>query len=169
MVIDGNTIIDKNLVTVPDDLYNVLDQIQPNGVDLRVDKIWEVTGKGVLEADSKMNYKQMQKREAFYKEGYYALKPHIAYAIDFRERISVPDGYCAIVYPRSSLLRVGAFVTSALWDTGFQGQLGGFLRALNPIDIALGARLAQVVFTQSKFSGLRYNGRYQGTTSQVTF
>lgn len=169
MILDGRTAVDKYYVTGTQ-LYPIEDiQVQPNGVDLRVDKIYQISGHAHLGEDSKMNYSDMQKSEAFNKEGFYELKPHLQYMVDFHETVSVPEGYCAIIYPRSSLLRVGSFITSALWDTGFQGQLGASIRTLNPISIAAGARLAQIVFNKAAFNGHRYDGRYQGATSQAVY
>ena len=172
MVLDGRTIVEKPYIYPADDRPPITDeQTQPNGVDLRVEWIWEVTGSASLDENSKMNYSAMEKKEAEFSRhpDEYMLEPHKNYAVDFMERVSVPDGYCAIIYPRSSLLRVGAFVTSALWDTGFEGQLGGFIRPLNKLFIPIGARIAQVVFHKASFNGHRYAGRYQGTDSQSSF
>lgn len=166
MVLDGKTIAYKNYVTPVDD-----EQVQPNGVDLRVKEIWAVDGKAYLDADSKMHFMNMNKYSALEHfdngESEFVLYAGTHYAVDFMETVSVPERYCAIIYPRSSLLRAGAFVTSALWDTGFEGQLGGFIRPMCDLYIHPKARIAQIVFTKANFNGHRYDGRYQGATSQL--
>lgn len=163
MVLAGKTAAEKHYVM--GDITE--DQIQPNGVDLRVDTVYEITGRAYLGEDSVMDFQNMRKKKVLQVDGEFILEAGRHYAVDFKESVSVPDGYCGIIYPRSSLLRAGAFVTSALWDTGFQGSLGGFIRPLCDIYVAEGARLAQIVFTKAEFSGHRYDGRYQGATSQV--
>lgn len=171
MVLDGKTIVEKPYVYAgPDRPAITEEQIQPNGVDLRVEWVHEIKGTAFLGEDSKMDYSLMKKREASMDDqGFYLLKPYKQYMVDFMEEVSVPEGYCAIIYPRSSLLRVGAFITSALWDTGFNGTLGASVRVLNPLCVKEGARLAQVVFHKAAFNGHRYEGRYQGTNSQSVF
>lgn len=171
MVLDGRQVIDKKIVSFPNDEYvfDTEEQIQPNGVDLRVVALYQVTGKGKLPRDSKMDYTEVQFQEVPFKDGWASLQPDRQYLADFREKCSMRDGYCGIVIPRSSLLRIGVFATSALWDTGWKGGLGCSLRPLNQVDIEFGSRLAQLVVSTSEFNGLRYNGRYQGSTSQQAF
>lgn len=168
MVLDGDSIIDRKLVTFPDDgmEYDTREQIQPNGIDLRVHRIVHVSGIARLPSDtSRLDAGKVQINELALKNGWFWLPlQHGNYLVDFRESVRVPDGYCAIIIPRSSMARTGIHVLSGLWDTGFEGRLGASLRNLNPIEIQYGARLAQIVFWKSNFSGHRYAGRYQGTT-----
>lgn len=164
--LDGRSIVERHYVTFPDDLYNTDEQIQPNGVDLRVHRVVHVSGVARLPSDtSKLDGDLVNITEIPPKNGWFSLKVNPGnYLVDFRENITVPDGYCAIIIPRSSMARTGINVLSGLWDTGFTGRLGASIRNLNPIDIQYGARLAQVMFVKSEFSGHRYSGRYQGTT-----
>lgn len=169
MVLDGQSVIDKHLVHFPKDeqMFDEEAQIQPNGIDLRVISVSSVFGTARVPRDGKVDFSKMKVEELPWKDAYVSLKPGESYVVNFREEISVRDGYCAIIVPRSSLLRSGNFVTSALWDTGFQGTLGGVIRPLNQVEIEYGARLAQVQFHEAKFRGDRYEGRYQNTTSQT--
>lgn len=167
MVLDGKTAAGKSYVTFSSP-FDSEAQIQPNGIDLRIEKITEVTGHLTVPRDDCVDHSAVNRVEAPYSQGFYSCKAERHYLVDFYESISVPDGYCAIILPRSSLLRAGAFMTSALWDTGFTGQLGASLRPLLPVGIEVGARMCQVVFMQAKFSGHRYSGRYQGATSQTS-
>lgn len=170
-VLDGASIIDKHLVTIPDQVGRgeayADAQVQPNGVDLRVKSISHVTGKAFVPTEGKADFGMVNWEELPTNDGWYELEKSAQYVVNFQEEISVSDGFCAIIVPRSSLLRAGAFITSALWDTGFQGQLGGVIRPLNDIAIQRGARLAQVLFLRAEFNGKRYEGRYQGSTSQT--
>lgn len=168
MILDGQSIVDKHIVTFTSDYpYDEEEQIQPNGIDLRLAKVTCVEGKAILPREGKMLYKDLRGTNVPFIGGYAPLAKGSQYLVDFHEYISVPDGFCAIMIPRSSLLRAGIYITSALWDTGFSGQLGGSLRPLNNIDIEFGARLAQIVIIKSEFNGKRYDGRWQGASSQA--
>lgn len=168
MVIDGQSIIDRHLVTIPEGPgIDTEKQIQPNGIDLRVESISVVQGVTDVPRDDHVGYQEISYDQLpVYKHRIY-LEGGKSYVVNFRETISVQDGFCAIIVPRSSLLRTGTLITSALWDTGFNGKLGGVIRPLNDLKIEPGARLAQVLFLQAEFNGKRYEGRYQGHTSQT--
>lgn len=167
MVLDGATVVSKNYVTFPDALFDTEEQIQPNGVDLRLERVLYVQGKPTLPADGRIDVDNVQITEQEpCKEGWFELTETVGnYLVDFRESISVPDGYCAIIVTRSSLVRCGVDVFTGLWDTGYQGRLGGSLRLRNPISLQYGARLGQVMFHKSAFNGHRYAGLYQGLKS----
>jgi|SRR3954470_2763078 deoxycytidine triphosphate deaminase len=164
MVLDGRSIVEKKYITFEDKLWDVDEQVQPNGVDLRVHRVMHVHGVARLpSATSRIDAENVQINEIFAKEGWFKIPTGPGnYLVDFREFITVPDGYCAIIIPRSSMSRTGIDIVSGLWDTGFSGRLGATIRNRNAIDIQYGARLAQVLFMKSAFSGHRYNGRYQG-------
>lgn len=170
-MIDGRTILDKHLVSIPNDQYvfDVEKQMQPNGFDLRVVSISTAVGSVTVPAEQHVDYSQMIVNRVDCKDGYFSLKANQNYVVNYRESISVKDGFAAIIVGRSSLLRAGIFITSALYDTGFEGQLGGVIRPMNNAKIQFGARLGQVIFHESKFNGMRYQGRYQGTNSQEAF
>lgn len=169
MVLNGRAIVDKHYITFPDDLLDNETVVQPNGVDLRLDRVWQVVGRIHLERDKKISVGDAQVNEILPKSGFFDLDDISTgnYLLDFRENISVPDGYCAIIVPRSSMLRTGIFVTSALWDTGFQGRVGASARVRNPLRVQWGSAMAQVMFHKSEFSGHRYSGGYQNTNSQT--
>lgn len=170
-VLDGRSIVDKKYITFPDDLYDQQKQEQPNGVDLRIHRAFQITGQAILPEGSHLDTSNMQINELEPKDGWFEFKPNQGnYLVDFREKVHVPETYCSIIIGRSSLLRVGAFITSALWDAGFSGRCGGMLRVLNPIKIQYAARLGQMVFFKADYNGgLGYSGVYQGGDSQVGF
>lgn len=171
MILDGRTVIEKGMVSFPKDEYEVAfdteEQAQPNGVDLRCIAVSQISGNLRVPREGSVSFNEIRHEEIPWKNGWISLKPGVHYVVNFRENIAVREGFCAIIVARSSLLRGGAHITSAVWDTGFEGKLGGVIRPLNPMDIELGARLAQVQFHQAVFNGHRYEGRYQGTSSQT--
>jgi dUTP pyrophosphatase len=71
----------------------------------------------------------------------------------------------ALAYPRSSLLRCGVTLHTAVWDPGYSGRAEALLVVHNTHGFRLGraARIAQLVFTRLGDSVDRpYEGRYHG-------
>jgi deoxycytidine triphosphate deaminase len=55
------------------------------------------------------------------------------------------------------------FIRSAIFDAGFQTeQIGTMVIVLVPIDIEVGARVAQIVAHNSNEVENQYNGQWQG-------
>ena len=101
------------------------EQIQPNGVDLTVNEVYRVSGAAEFTESGYDKPKRtlIESRP----DGYYQLYPG-QYPIVYDEKVQIPDGYVARVYPRSRLMRSGLHLTSALWDQGYRGIGEGLLR-----------------------------------------
>ncbi|MHA1199646.1 MAG: deoxyuridine 5'-triphosphate nucleotidohydrolase [Candidatus Heimdallarchaeaceae archaeon] len=84
------------------------------------------------------------------------------YLVRYNEVIEVPLNAIGIVLPRSSLMRIGATLCSAVWDPGYKGRGIGLLIVNAKITVIKGARIAQIVFikTQEKLDE-GYSGTYQ--------
>ncbi len=61
-------------------------------------------------------------------------------------------------YPRSSLLRMGCTIYTAVHDPGYEGQPTYLMHVLNPIIIYKDARIAQIVYIECN----KVNGEYEG-------
>lgn len=142
-------------------------QIQPNGVDLRVGKILKNTERGVL-GESR---REIPHRDAGSDVGkvYSADGELLEYNLDsssyivvYNEKIKIPENAVGIVYPRSSLMRMGARLHSAVWDSGYEGKGEGLLvvHNRNGISIEPNARIGQMIFIESRSSS-QYEGKYQ--------
>ena len=167
MVLDGRSIVEKRFVQLGDsELLDIEEQVQPNGVDLRLNKIYSVQGQIQVPHKGKVKH-DLNVQEVRPKENWYQLKPAagVLFYIDFVEEVNVPAGWCATLITRSSLVRSGVDVMSGLWDSGFTGTLGACLRLQTAVDIEWGARICQILFHEAKFNGQLYDGRYQGTNS----
>ena len=131
--------------------------VQPNGVDLTVSEVYRLKGPGELLKSSRKipEYEPMEGEV-------WRLDPG-AYVVRYGEVIRVPENAVGIVLPRSSLLRMGATVFSALWDSGYEGRGIGLLLVLNPNGIVLekGARIAQFILLDARSSG-SYSGIWKG-------
>ena len=81
-------------------------QVQPNGIDLRVDRVQRLTSPGLLgEAD---NVREPAAREDVPadKDGWWDLHRG-AYVITYQEKVNLPTDIMALARPRSTLLRSG--------------------------------------------------------------
>ncbi|MFB6267072.1 MAG: deoxyuridine 5'-triphosphate nucleotidohydrolase [Halodesulfurarchaeum sp.] len=138
-------------------------QIQPNGVDLRLERVLEQREPGYIHRDDRgigdrvpasSEVLDDSERETFY------LEPG-GYVAEYRETVSIPEGHVGFVFPRSSLMRNSCMLNTAVWDAGYTGRGEGLLQVHHPVELECGARIAQLVLAQADHEGL-YEGSYQG-------
>ncbi len=84
------------------------------------------------------------------------------YNVEFEQGCNLPNGVCGWIKHRSSLARIGAMVTSGLYDPGFKTDyMGAFLHVNVPqIYLGLGERIAQFIACVADESEL-YDGQWQ--------
>jgi deoxycytidine triphosphate deaminase len=136
------------------------EQIQPNGVDLTIGEVYRNSGQARFSASgySKPNRTRIEPRQ----DGLFRL-PRGQYPIVYAEKIEIPEGYVGRVYPRSRLMRCGLHLTSALWDSGYEGYGEGLLRvpaSVNPVRFPERYPIAQIVFQSADGPG-DYDGSHQ--------
>jgi dUTP pyrophosphatase len=139
-------------------------QLQPNGVDLRVDRVQMLSSPGLLGAADAVREPAAREDVQTDKDGWWDLHRG-GYVITYRERVNLPNDLIALVHPRSSLLRSGVTIHGAVWDAGYSGRGEGLLSVHNSRGYRLqrGARVAQLVFLRlSSPTGEGYRGRYHG-------
>ena len=136
-------------------------QAQPNGFDVTVGELMEYTSAGELtEGDRSLSSTRPLQWSA---SGDLRLKPGPYLAV-LNERLSLPLHIMALMQPRSSLLRSGVTVDTAVWDAGYRGRSQVMLTVLNPHGFRLGqnARIGQLVFFSLDRQLLQgYRGQYQ--------
>lgn len=138
------------------------EQVQPNGVDLTIGEVYRASGKAQFTESgySKPNRTRIRTRNG----DSYQLPPG-QYPIVYDEKIEIPDGYVARVYPRSRLMRSGLHLTSALWDSGYEGIGEGLLqipRSVRSVSITDGLPIAQMTFLTAEAAEEKYDGTHQG-------
>ncbi|XVH32663.1 deoxyuridine 5'-triphosphate nucleotidohydrolase [Haloferacaceae archaeon DSL9] len=133
------------------------EQVQPNGVDLTVDAIFEQREAGRIGRDGK---RIGGRRELETTDGAYPLSPG-AYIVQYAETVRIPDGHIGFIYPRSTLMRNSCMLNTAVWDAGYEGRGEGLLQVHHDLELEGGARLAQLVLAEAAHDG-RYEGSYQG-------
>jgi deoxycytidine triphosphate deaminase len=132
-------------------------QVQPNGVDLRLAAVAEPVEPGRIGTDGK---RVAARRDIDPTDGDYRLTPG-GYVAEYAETIRVPEGHVGFVLPRSSLMRNGCMLNTAVWDAGYEGRGEGLLQVHHEIAIEPGARIGQFVLAEANH-GSTYDGSYQG-------
>jgi dUTP pyrophosphatase len=144
------------------------EQVQPNGVELTLASVSRFVGPpgrlGFDNADRRVpEYEDL----LFGDDGWIYLEEG-AYVITYAETVRIHKDLFAVARPRSSLLRMGAAVHTALWDTGYYGRSRSLLNVMNQAGIELEkrARLIQLIFFKlgRELEG-RYEGEYRGENS----
>ena len=142
---------------------NIEEQVQPNGVDLTLREI------ALLQSSGKIAFSNSQRLVSdlaplvFDGLGFIDLIPG-AYIITYNEIIHLPKNVMALAKPRSSLLRCGVTVNTAVWDAGYSGRSQSLMVVYNPQGFRLqrNARIVQLVFLRLTQETEGYRGAYQG-------
>ena len=144
------------------------DQVQPNGVDLTLETVFEQREPGRIGRDGKdVGARQSRQIEQETMDGdgepdpgtYYL--PRGGYVVRYAETIEIPDGHVGFVYPRSTLLRNSCMLNTAVWDAGYEGKGEGLLQVHFDVEVERGARIAQLVLARADHEVV-YDGSYQG-------
>ncbi|HUW66891.1 MAG TPA: deoxyuridine 5'-triphosphate nucleotidohydrolase [Candidatus Nanoarchaeia archaeon] len=138
-------------------------QIQPNGIEMTLQSVHKLQGAGSIAFDNSERTLPDTKNLEFDQDGWLHLGPGI-YKIIYNEVVNIPDNIAAIARARSSLLRCGVALETAVWDAGYSGRSESLLVVHNPdgFRIKRDARVVQLIFF--KFSSSvdeGYSGIYQ--------
>jgi dUTP pyrophosphatase len=138
-------------------------QLQTNGFDLSLRSVSSFATAGRLSLDNRNRIISEQKKLEFGPGGSLHLEPG-AYSITYNEIVHLPKNIMALGLPRSSLLRCGASLHTAVWDAGYSGRSESLLAVYNPLglDLEKNARVLQLVFSTLTGESQGYQGRYQG-------
>ena len=138
------------------------EQLQPNGIDLTLMEVRELTSSGYIGKDSQQRLLSDNKIIAFDEHGWVRLYQG-SYLITFNEICDLPLDLMALGKPRSSLLRSGVTINTAVWDAGYKGRSQSLLTIFNPngFEIQQNARLIQLIFVRlEKLASMGYQGRF---------
>jgi len=139
-------------------------QLQQTGVDLTLGKVFSFSSAGRIDFDNKERKLSETKEIPFENEGWVELKKG-CYKIQYNEIVKIPSDCAGFGLTRSSLLRCGAFVSTALWDPGYEGRSESLLIVENPKGISLkkNAKVLQLIFIMlEKKSEKLYEGKFKG-------
>lgn len=126
-------------------------QIQPDGVDLTIGDILIPWEKGIIDFDNSKRHISGSHRLPPSEGNIYHLMRGNAYIVKVRERITLPNNIAALVKSRSSLIRSGVYIGSAIFGPGYSGLGQVLLHVLNPygLDLTTNARICQIVFFEA--------------------
>ncbi len=143
-------------------------QLTPNGFDLTLAELFKFDSAGVLDFSNSERVIPEGKAIIPEKEnpddeyGWWKLGKGV-YKVRPNEVFYLPNNLIAISFPRSSLLRMGAYTHTAFWDAGFEGKVEFLLSVGNDAGIKLkqNARIAQVTFIPINETAEGYNGIFK--------
>ena len=134
------------------------EQVQPNAIDLRVAKVFEMDKHAfVIDEDKKVHRGAHEIQPDG--DGYWHLE-NGCYEIIMEGVVSIGEDEAGWVITRSTLNRNGLFITSGLYDSGYEGVMAGALHVeggkalLKP-----GTRVGQFLLFKSE-SLSSYDGDY---------
>ena len=142
---------------------NLEAQVQPNGFDLTLREVALLQTSGTIADNNNQRSVPGLAPLVFDGLGFIDLMPG-AYIITYNEIVHLPNNVMALARPRSSLLRCGVTVDTAVWDAGYSGRSQSLMVVYNPQGFRLqkNARVVQLVFLQLTGETEGYHGVYQG-------
>ena len=142
---------------------NLEEQVQPNGIDLTLREAALPQSAGSITVKNNQRLVSDLAPLVFDGLGFIDLVPG-AYIITYNEIVHLPRNIMALARPRSSLLRCGVTVNTAVWDAGYSGRSQSLMVVYHPQGIRLqrNARIVQLFFLQLTEETEGYHGAYQG-------
>lgn len=156
------------------------DNIQPNGIDFTLDHLSTISGEPCAIVDyqdpgqkslkiMRSTLEQEPKWIQEYQQYAWCLFPNKTYDGMSDLYLDLPEDVSAFIITRSTLNRNQIFITSGLWDSGFQGHIGFAIHNSGQEGgeafIGKGTRVGQIVFVESSCTDM-YDGDWshgQGT------
>ena len=142
---------------------NLEEQVQPNGIDLTLREVALLQSPGKIALTDSQRLISDLAPLMFDGLGFIDLLPG-AYIITYNEIVHLPNNVMALATPRSSLLRCGVTVNTAVWDAGYSGRSQSLMVVYNQQGFRLqrNARIVQLIFLQLTQETKGYQGAYQG-------
>ncbi len=147
---------------------DLAEQLQPNGFDLSLREIALLQSSGQIAISNSQRLVSSLAPLAFDGLGFIELVPAI-YSITFNEIVHLPGDVMALATPRSSLLRCGVTIHTAVWDAGYSGRSQSLMVVYNTHGFRLqkNARILQLVFFRLTRETDGYQGTYQGENIEL--
>ena len=165
-VLDRESILEFLMARTPlvEGYLDLDEQLQPNGFDLTLKEVMKFTSAGDTGPGARPTALSQHKLLLFESDGYMHLQCG-SYLITPNEIVNLPRHVMALSRPRSSLLRCGVAVHTAVWDAGYRGRSQALLTVYNPFGyrLAKDARVLQMVFMYlARPVEEGYRGRFLG-------
>jgi deoxycytidine triphosphate deaminase len=132
--------------------------IQPNSIDVRVGSILRIKSNVFSINEESKTHRGSESIEVE-TDGYYNLSPG-SYEVVMENQVSVGDGEAGFIIVRSTFNRNGCFLTSGLYDSGYQGVVAAVLHVnVGNVRIQPGTRIGQFLCWKAQTSHV-YDGDY---------
>ena len=120
MFIDPRDAIERGWVT---HVHNPDKQVQPNALDFTVDRLFSIDNtKQFSINEEEKTMRGGEELSPFH--DYWHLDENTSYDAMSEVYVELPDGVAALLIVRSTFNRNGIFITSGLYDSGYQGNIG---------------------------------------------
>ena len=145
-----------------EDYIDLETQVQPNGIDLTLRELAMLQTSGKIAVSNSQRLVSALTPLVFDGLDFIDLMPGV-YIITYNEIVHLPNNVMALASPRSSLLRCGVTVDTAVWDAGYSGRSQSLMVVYNPQGFRLqrNARIVQLVFLKLTQETEGYHGAYQ--------
>jgi deoxycytidine triphosphate deaminase len=166
MFINPKTAIAEGWITWNEKVTDIEKHLQPNAIDFDCAVIFDLnqdTPAFLSETSKKMreSSKLSPTWHDHYVENVWTLQNGKCYDFASNFHVKLPEGVAAELIIRSTLNRNGVFLTSGLYDSGFDGTIAGMLRIHGgDFHLAPNTRIGQIKFVRSENSGILYAGGY---------
>ncbi len=152
-------ITEQGLVTGYIDLDK---QLQPSGFDLSLEGVEAYLGGGAVDFSNEERVIAETEKILPDGDGWISLGKGV-YKVVYNEVVKMPLNVAAIARTRSTLLRNGAEVGTAVWDPGYEGRSSSMLTVHNPhgLRLKVDSRIAQLIFFETGTVEKGYSGVYQ--------
>jgi deoxycytidine triphosphate deaminase len=141
------------------------EQKQPAGYDVTLSKLYSFSSSGYYTLGIEKTENSQLTEILADADGYFDLGRD-SYLLELNEVTTIPPDAIGILLPRSTLLRNGLDVRSALFDPGYSGQPKILLVSYRKAKIKKYSRIGQLVIIRSDTPFRKqYAGRYQGERS----
>tara|TARA_R100001163_G_scaffold65025_1_gene60808 strand:- start:228 stop:746 length:519 start_codon:yes stop_codon:yes gene_type:complete len=141
-----------------------ISQVQPNAIDLKVDKIFSIDSNTFSISESGKVHRGSTGPKQVDDDGYWRLEVG-TYEIIMEGEITIGPDEAGFVITRSTLNRNGLFITSGLYDSGYSGVMAGALHVgVGVARIQRGTRVGQFLLFKAEALN-QYDGNY-GSGSQ---
>ena len=149
--------------TLVEGYLDLAQQLQPNGFDLTLRDVAMFQNWGQMGADNADRRLPELAPLVFGQDGFIDLIPG-SYLITYNEIVHLPKTIMALGRPRSSILRCGVNIGTAVWDAGYSGRSQSLTVVYNPQGFRLqkNARILQLIFFPLTGETDGYRGKYQG-------
>ncbi len=137
-------------------------QLQASGFDMTLRSVFRIKEDGLVDFDN--SERKIAGVEEMEFTGDIIHLPQGFYRIVYNEIVKLPPDVMAIGRPRSSLVRNGANVLTAVWDPGYEGrsESGLVVHNNNGISLKRNARVMQLVFIKlTEETEREYNGVFK--------